>query len=71
MLRLGAENGPRHFRWKTGVRLRGNMDVLQNWAGGNGLREEASMYLKKLDCIANLLATPKVQLTKASFLNFY
>ena len=44
--------------------MRGNLDILQGWTTCNGLREEANMYLKKLDCIANLLAVPKVQLTK-------
>ena len=61
---LGA--GSKYFKWQTGVQLRGNLDILQSWTTSNGLREEANMYLKKVDCTANLLAIPKAQLTKVS-----
>ncbi len=60
-----------HFTWQTGVQLRGNLDLLQEWVHNNGLKEEANLYLRKLENLASLLAIPQthlVKVTQSSFL---
>ena len=56
----------RYFKWSRGAQLRGNLDALETWATGNNLQQEATGYLRKVNCLADLLATPKVQLLQVS-----
>ena len=54
--------GAAYYKWSAGVRLRGNLDELEGWASDNHLQDEASQHLVKLNCLVDLLATPKLQL---------
>jgi hypothetical protein len=38
------------------------MDAIDEWAADHGMQEVAEKYLAKIDSLANLLATPRVQL---------
>ena len=59
---LTLVDGASYYKWSWGVRLRGNVDVLEAWASDNHLQDEASQQLVKLNCLVDLLATPKLQL---------
>ena len=53
--------GEKYLRWSKGVQMRGNLDTLESWASDNGL-QVANTHLHKICGVADLLATPKVQL---------
>jgi len=46
--------------------MRGNLDVLEEWAQGNGLANQFDEYLAKFRSAVDLLATPKVQLLQVT-----
>ena len=59
---IGTGASQREFRWSRGVQLRGNLDLVEGWATDAGLGDEASAFLSKVSALADLLATPKLQL---------
>ena len=54
--------GAAYYRWSAGVRLRGNVDLLDGWAHDNHLHDQYSLHMRKLNCLVDLLATPKLHL---------
>jgi len=62
------ERGPggNFYKWTKGVQMRGNLDVLEEWAQGNGLANQFDEYLAKFRSAVDLLATPKVQLLQVT-----
>ena len=63
--------GAAYYKWSAGVRLRGNLDELEGWASDNHLQDEASQHLVKLNCLVDLLATPKLQLQQVLLSQFH
>ena len=63
------ERGPggKFYKWTKGVQMRGNLDVLEEWAQVNGLANQFDEYLAKFQSAVNLLATPKVELLQVRF----
>ncbi|XP_064627342.1 ras-associating and dilute domain-containing protein-like isoform X2 [Lineus longissimus] len=59
--------GHKYYKWSKGVQIRGNMDAIDGWASEHGMQEVADKYLGKIDSLANLLATPRVQLQQAEW----
>lgn len=58
------ERGPggNFYSWSKGVQMRGNLDVLEDWAQANGLSSQFNEYMAKFTSAVDLLATTKVQL---------
>ena len=58
------EKGPggKFYRWTKGVQMRGNLDVLEDWAQANGLSKQFEQYMGKFLSAVDLLSTPKVQI---------
>ena len=58
------EKGPggKFYRWSKGVQMRGNLDVLEDWAQANGLAAQFEKYVGKFMGAVDLLSTPKVQI---------
>ena len=74
--RMGSDNplqcyaclgsSKRFYSWESGIRIRGNLDILETWAMENGFATQSLALLAKISALANLLATPKDQLLKVS-----
>ena len=62
MTHMNVDAASQYYKWSRGAQLRGNLDTLEAWARSHDLSQEASAYLRKINCLADLLATPKVQL---------
>ena len=54
--------GGKFYRWTKGVQIRGNLDVLEDWAGQNGLQDQFGEHLKKVVAAIALMSIPKAQL---------
>lgn len=54
--------GGKFYRWTKGVQIRGNLDVLEDFANRNGLQEQFSSHMKKIVAAVALLSIPKAQL---------
>ena len=54
--------GGKFYRWTKGVQIRGNLDVLEEFANRNGLQHQFSAHMKKVVAAIALLSIPKAQL---------
>lgn len=54
--------GGKFYRWTKGVQIRGNLDVLEEFANRNGLQDQFSGHMKKIVDAVALLSIPKAQL---------
>ena len=54
--------GGKFYRWTKGVQIRGNLDVLEEFANRNGLQEQFTAHMKKIVAAVALLSIPKAQL---------
>ena len=58
--------GNYYLRWSRGVQIQGNLESLESWAIEYDLQKEATTYLDKITCVAELLATPKHHLAQVN-----
>ena len=54
--------GGKFYRWTKGVQIRGNLDVLEEFASRSGLQDNFSSHMKKVVAAVALLSIPKAQL---------
>lgn len=54
--------GGKFLRWTKGVQMRGNLDVLEDWAQSNGLAKPFEQHMSRFLAAVDLLSTPKVQI---------
>ncbi len=54
--------GGKFYRWTKGVQIRGNLDVLEDWASQSGLQEQFGDHLRKIVAAVALLSIPKARL---------
>eukprot|EP00794_Sanderia_malayensis_P009188 gene9188-10162_t len=55
-------SGGKFYRWTKGVQIRGNLDVLEDWASQSGLQEQFGEHMKKIVAAVAMLSIPKAQL---------
>uniref|UniRef100_F6Q5A8 Ras-associating and dilute domain-containing protein n=1 Tax=Ciona intestinalis TaxID=7719 RepID=F6Q5A8_CIOIN len=60
----------KYFKWEMGVRIRGNLEKLENWAIEFEYSYQVSAFLVKISTLANLLATPRTQMAKYTWSTF-
>jgi len=60
--------GGKFYRWTKGVQIRGNLDVLEEFANRNGLQDQFSVHMKKIVAAIALLSIPKAQLNSMDWL---
>ena len=60
--------GGKFYRWTKGVQIRGNLDVLEEWAIRSGLQEHFADHLRKIVAAVALLSIPKAQLMLVSLM---
>ena len=53
-----------------GVRIRGNLEVIESWAEKHGHLDLCMKHLEKISSLANLLAIPRRQILQVFFLFF-
>ena len=58
--------GGKFYKWTKGVQMRGNLDMLEEWAKSNGLHSQYEQYMSKFVSAVDLLSTPKVQMMAVS-----
>ena len=58
------ESSKHHYNWKAGVRIRGNLDIIEAWAMDSGYGAQSIALLATVSALANLLGTPTDQLFK-------
>ena len=54
--------GGKFYRWRKGVQINGNLNVVEEWANQCGLQEQFTKHMRKIVAAVNLLSTRKAQL---------
>ncbi|KAK3590954.1 hypothetical protein CHS0354_034526 [Potamilus streckersoni] len=61
---MNDATGPQYYNWSSGVRIRANLTVIEDWATRNGLEDEFGQTFERLLAASELLATSKNILLK-------
>ena len=67
MIRSTSSKGSmKYYKWELGVRIRGNLELIESWAADNDCMNQCTKHLEKISTLANLLATPRGQFAKVT-----